>query len=36
VKALLNPNWAYWLGASDEGQIGTWKWVDGTPMTFAV
>lgn len=24
----------FWLGATDEDSVGTWKWIDGTPFTF--
>ena len=27
---------AFWLGASDEQQEGTWTWVTGEPFTFAL
>jgi hypothetical protein len=27
-------NALFWLGATDEGSVGNWKWIDGTPMSF--
>lgn len=32
VKSLTRKT--VWLGASDEDHEGTWKWIDGTPMSF--
>jgi formylglycine-generating enzyme required for sulfatase activity len=37
VKAVLDARGtanSYWGGASDEAQNGTWKWIDGSSMTF--
>lgn len=33
IKTLSKSS--LWLGATDEAKEGEWKWIDGTPVTFA-